>query len=460
MFEPTQFGADVSDRGVGEKIRRRHRVLKRSDAKDWRIEIHVSVLDAVDAVEEHIMAGDNGALCDFAIDAADIDTDGRFQQDVLIFVKSIEVRCIEGIEANNERLLRIQLDELAIAVLPDDVSADDKRQRGSGQGGQYNGKAKSVQHVCCSPRCFNHFDPSAPCWLGNHRSACSRSCVGVATVNCEELGLDRVREFRSTRLMRGLIALLVLIIGLVPPVRAETPVDLELILAIDVSRSMTPRELEIQRKGYAEALVSPDVIEAIGLGRHRQIALMYIEWAGYLSQRTIVDWTLIRTRADAEAFAARLTAQFSEAMRRTSISGAIYYGVERFEGNGFAGIRQVIDISGDGPNNQGPPVLSARAEAAAHGVTINGLPLMTREGMGSQWHLDDLDLYYRDCVISGPTSFVIPVLEWEDFPAAVRRKLVLELVDRRPGAEITQPAEGYDCLIGERIWDEIMGDWN
>ncbi|MEM6422608.1 MAG: DUF1194 domain-containing protein, partial [Pseudomonadota bacterium] len=132
----------------------------------------------------------------------------------------------------------------------------------------------------------------------------------------------------------------------------------------------------------------------------------------------------------------------------------------RFADNGFTAERLVIDISGDGPNNGGRPVLAARADAAARGITINGLPLMTREGMGDQFHLDDLDEYYRQCVITGPTSFVIPVLRWEDFPQAVRRKLVLELADRRPAATPLRRVEGYDCLIGEKIWNRYYGDWN
>lgn len=258
-----------------------------------------------------------------------------------------------------------------------------------------------------------------------------------------------------TLLIAGLV-----ILGSFVSVRADTPVDLELVLAVDVSRSMTARELEIQRRGYAEALVSDDVIRAIGMGPNGQIALMYVEWAGYLSQREIVPWTLIRTRADAQAFADKLTTKFNDALRRTSISGVIDYAVPLFQTNGFNGLRQVIDISGDGPNNMGRPVLSARHGAEIRGITINGLPLMTREGLGAQWHLDDLDVYYRECVITGPTAFVIPVLTWEHFPEAVRQKLVLELVNRQPDDVPIRPAQAYDCLIGEKIWDEIMGDWN
>lgn len=261
--------------------------------------------------------------------------------------------------------------------------------------------------------------------------------------------------------MRITVLGLAITLALSGPARSETPVDLELILAVDVSLSMTVGELEIQRRGYAEALVSDDVIEAIRAGGpHGQIALSYVEWAGPSSQRLIVDWTLVRTRADAEAFAAKLTARFERPVPRTSISGIIDHSIPRFEANGFAADRRVIDISGDGPNNAGRPVLAARDDAASRGITINGLPLMTREGRWRQFDLDDLDAYYRHCVITGPTAFVIPVLRWEDFPEAVRRKLILELSDRRPEGMPLRRVEGYDCLIGEKIWNRYFGDWN
>ncbi len=248
------------------------------------------------------------------------------------------------------------------------------------------------------------------------------------------------------------------------PLRAEdVRVDIELVLAVDVSRSMTPRELEIQRRGYAEALVSKEVTDAIARGVYGQIALTYIEWAGVFSQREIVGWTLIRTPEDAQAFADKLTAEFNEALRRTSISGVIDHARSLFNLNGFNGLSHVIDISGDGPNNMGRPVSRARDQAVDRGITINGLPLMTREGMGSQFHLPDLDLYYSNCVIGGPRSFVIPVLEWDAFPEAVRRKLVLELagsvprVYRASALQVQNPA--YDCLIGEKIWQRFQGDF-
>ncbi|MEP1209704.1 MAG: DUF1194 domain-containing protein [Rhizobiaceae bacterium] len=249
-----------------------------------------------------------------------------------------------------------------------------------------------------------------------------------------------------------------------PSQAAYIEVDVELVLAVDVSRSMTPRELEIQRRGYAEALTSDDVIGAIEGGLIGQIALRYVEWAGQGSQRVIVDWTLVKNRQDAENVAARLVANFDSSLRRTSISSAIDYARRSFADNGYAAQRQVIDISGDGPNNAGVPVLEARAEALQQGIVINGLPLMTKDGYYSRFNLDDLDEYYRQCVIGGPASFVIPVLEWDQFPAAVRQKIVQELASggTLPIMKTTfhqKPASDYDCLIGEKMWRQRRLDW-
>ena len=242
----------------------------------------------------------------------------------------------------------------------------------------------------------------------------------------------------------------------------EEPVDVELVLAVDVSRSMTPRELETQRRGYASALVSEQVVRAVRNGLYGQVALLYMEWAGTPSQRIILDWTLIRSREDLVAFAEKLAMHPNPSLRRTSIASAIDYAAGLFEGNGFRGIRQVIDISGDGPNNQGRTVTAARDEALARGLVINGLPLMTRDGLGRQWHLEDLDQYYFHCVIGGPGAFVVPVLEWAHFPEAVRRKLTLELAGEPPilhrAAMTRANTTGYDCLIGEKIWDSLIGD--
>ena len=248
--------------------------------------------------------------------------------------------------------------------------------------------------------------------------------------------------------MRSLLLGALLLFG--ASVRAE-PVDVELLLLADVSRSMSLEELEIQRDGYAEALRDPRVAKAVASGATGRIALAYAEWAG--AQNMIADWTPIENAADPDAFAARLTVRFDPSFRRTSISSAIEYGVQSIAKNRFQGKRRVLDISGDGPNNLGRNVEQARDDALAAGYVINGLPLMTNR-IGSSFSIDDLDEYYRRCVIGGPASFVIPVRRWEDFPEAVRRKLVLELASRP--VPVTKAEfhvrEDYDCLVGEKIW--------
>ncbi|SIO25563.1 Protein of unknown function [Rhodovulum sp. ES.010] len=239
-------------------------------------------------------------------------------------------------------------------------------------------------------------------------------------------------------------------------------VDLELVLMVDVSRSMTPRELDIQRRGYAAALRSDAVHAAVRSGLLQRIAVSYVEWSG--TQEVIVPWRLLETRADLDAFAGALATEFHSALRRTSISEALIFGAAWIEANGYSGLRRVIDVSGDGPNNQGRPVTEARDRVLAEGIVINGLPLMTRDGMGSRWHLDDLDIYYETCVIGGPGAFAVPVRQWEDFPEAVRRKLVLEIAGTAARPDMV-PAQGVpraprDCMIGEKLWRDRRGDWD
>lgn len=235
----------------------------------------------------------------------------------------------------------------------------------------------------------------------------------------------------------------------------DLEVDVELFLAVDVSRSMSPDELEIQRRGYAEALTSPEVIGAIRSGMLGRIAITYVEWAGEYSQRVVVPWQLLESPGDAEEIAGRITAHFDTGLRRTSISGALLYAADDFDGNGFEGLRRVIDVSGDGPNNQGRPVTRARDAALEAGFIINGLPLMTSDALSELWGIDDLDIYYRNCVIGGPGAFVLPVLDWDQFAEAVKRKLVLEIAGHPPevDAPLLRRVAGYDCMIGEKTWE-------
>ncbi|WP_298912679.1 DUF1194 domain-containing protein [uncultured Roseobacter sp.] len=267
--------------------------------------------------------------------------------------------------------------------------------------------------------------------------------------------MDSSARFWRCGAMRFILACLCFFIP-VASFADDLEVDVELFLAVDVSRSMSPAELEIQRRGYAEALTSRQVLQAIESGLLGRVAITYVEWAGEYSQRVIVPWTLLQSPQEAQAIAHQITARFDEGLRRTSISGALIYAAGDFEGNGFSGLRRVIDISGDGPNNQGRPVERARDAALGQGFVINGLPLMTQDALSELWGIPDLDIYYRNCVIGGPGAFVIPVLAWDQFAAAVKRKLVLEIAGLEPRliqAQFT-PAEPYDCLIGEKMWEQ------
>jgi len=250
--------------------------------------------------------------------------------------------------------------------------------------------------------------------------------------------------------------ILILLMLLATPLRAadRTEVDVELFLAVDVSRSMQPFELEIQRRGYAAALVSDEVQGAIASGFLGRIAITYVEWAGAYDQRVIVPWTILATPEDAAAVAGKITAHFDDALRRTSISGALLYAAEDIETNAFDGLRRVIDVSGDGPNNMGRPVTRARDAVLAQGITINGLPLMTESGDStSRWNIPDLDAYYTACVIGGTGAFVVPVTDWAEFEDAVRRKLVLEIAGQPERLYRAQATAAYNCLIGEEIWE-------
>lgn len=244
------------------------------------------------------------------------------------------------------------------------------------------------------------------------------------------------------------------------PARAQERVDVALVLAVDVSRSMSFDELRIQREGYAAAIASPEVVRAIGQGGYRRIAITLFEWANNTHAREILGWTIIESQADADGVAAELLATHSIGQRRTSISGAIHHASGLLQTVPFEAERKVIDISGDGPNNQGMPVTEARDAAVARGFTINGLPMMTRGGIGSQFHIEDLDRYYARCVIGGPGAFMVPVNDWDQFAEAVRRKLVLEIgqAEPVPGPPVMKAdfvlEEPYDCLVGEKIWQQ------
>ncbi len=243
---------------------------------------------------------------------------------------------------------------------------------------------------------------------------------------------------------------------LAAPAKAEE-VDLELLLLVDVSRSMSASELELQRQGYVEALRSDAVAAALGRALTGRMALAYVEWAGETRRRVIQDWRLIESRDGLLAVADLLETDRTTRQSRTSITAALRFGAGYFDDNGFEGMRRVIDISGDGPNNQGGLVTAARDAVVAQGITVNGLPLMTEDG--SFMRIDDLDRYYELCVIGGPGAFVMPVTGWEDFAEAVTRKLVLEIAGAPVERVIpVQAAAAYDCEIGEKMWRRMRMD--
>jgi hypothetical protein len=222
-------------------------------------------------------------------------------------------------------------------------------------------------------------------------------------------------------------------------------VDLALVLAVDISQSMEPSEQELQRQGYADAFRSLEVQQAIRQGMLGRIAVVYVEWSGTEEQQILVPWTVIEQPEDALGFAERLRQSPIHRAGYTSISGAIDFGVGLFRENGFDSVRRVIDISGDGPNNQGRPVPQARDEAVSQGLTINGLPIMLEKPRGP-WDIENLDLYYRVCVIGGPGAFVIPVRERRQFAEAIRTKIVREVSGGPPLQPLIQPAQAKEAV--------------
>lgn len=242
--------------------------------------------------------------------------------------------------------------------------------------------------------------------------------------------------------------------------RATESVDLELVLAVDVSLSMDLDELRVQRDGYVAALRDPDLQALMLAGRHKRIALAYFEWAGRAVQKEIVPWTLIDSGDAANAIAHILERAPLSRERMTSISGALDYAGDLLGSSPFKGARRVVDISGDGPNNNGRPVVVARDELVAKGIVINGLPIMMKQG-GTVFDIKDLDIYYEDCVTGGPESFVINIRAIEEMQPAIRRKLAMEVAGLMPmpprllKAQLT-PTPRIDCMIGEQLWRRYM----
>jgi hypothetical protein len=243
-------------------------------------------------------------------------------------------------------------------------------------------------------------------------------------------------------------------------------VDLELVIATDVSRSIDENEARLQREGVATALRSPYVLAAIRSGFNKKIAIAYIYYLSRDFNEIIVDWRIIKDKISADNFADTLLKHPLTFGRRTSISDALELATRMIQKNDIDGTRRTIDIAGDGPNNHGRLVENVRKEVIALGVTINGLPIINdNDGFGSRFHLPDLDKYYRGCVIGGAGAFLIIAKDFRDFARTIRRKLVFEIaLATPPKARVYRTADKYSepmptngfnykkgCDIGERM---------
>lgn len=259
--------------------------------------------------------------------------------------------------------------------------------------------------------------------------------------------------------------------------REAAAVDLELVLAVDISRSMDEEEHALQRDGYVTAFRHKDVLNALVSGPRGKIAVTYMEWAN--QARQVIPWTIIDSAKAANDFADKLAAEPIYGERRTSISTALYEAERLIRENGISSSRQVIDVSGDGANNSGGPVEEARDFVLGKRININGLPILLHSdgrggfnGGNSPWSMVDipnLDRYYKHCVIGGEGAFIAPVFDLKQLAATIRKKLVLEIAsleiepDIAPvqfadapapagvmPAQLKLPAEKSDCLAGEK----------
>jgi hypothetical protein len=240
-----------------------------------------------------------------------------------------------------------------------------------------------------------------------------------------------IESAAMTRILRCLLALSALTLALVPSARAAEDVDLLLVLAVDVSRSIDQPKFMLQRDGYAAAVSNSGVLEAIKSGPHQKIALNFVEWSGFGAQKLLIDWTVI----DGAAAARRFGDQIVEAPRsfadRTSISGGIEFASAQLERSPFKAPRHIIDVSGDGTNNAGREVGAARNDVVAKGIIVNGLVILSdNQVLFNAEHTNPpggLEKYYRDNVIGGPGAFVMVAEDFNAFGKAIIKKMIAEI---------------------------------
>ena len=255
------------------------------------------------------------------------------------------------------------------------------------------------------------------------------------------------------------------------PQQSGKRVDVELVLAVDISQSMDYEEHTLQRMGYVDAFRHKDVGQAVSSGPEGRIAVTYMEWGGDFDPIVLIPWTILDGPQAAKAFADKLAGEPVSSLSRTSISNALYSAADLADKNDISSHRRVIDVSGDGANNAGDPVEKARDAVIKRGFTINGLPIML-EKPKEFYDIDHLDRYYKQCVIGGPAAFIAPVFDLQQLAATVRKKLVLEIAGNDlapPGtapvqygeaapatakglqrAQLKLPTAKQDCFAGEK----------
>ncbi len=232
---------------------------------------------------------------------------------------------------------------------------------------------------------------------------------------------------------RAIVAALagaLLILTTAPASAQERPVDLELVLAVDASASVSGEEFDLQVRGLAEAFRHRSVGQAIRAAGDLGLAVALVQWADYRQHTLSVDWTVLRDAASARQFAKQVEGVQRSVAGNTAIGGALEFAILQLKGNGFVGRRKVVDVSGDGPNNQGPAAWLVRDLAVARGITVNGLAILNEE--------PTLDRYYVSNVIGGPGAFVMTANDYAAYRLAILAKLVKE-IDGPPTAARPAP---------------------
>jgi hypothetical protein len=241
------------------------------------------------------------------------------------------------------------------------------------------------------------------------------------------------------RAFRLILAVLVATSLSAPVARAAEAVDLLLVLAADVSRSIDTAKFQLQRDGYAAAITDRRVLNVIRSGPNHQIAVCFVEWSGVGAQKLVIDWTIVRDDASAREFSAQIAEAPRSFSDRTSISGGIEFAMAQFARAPYDAKRRTIDVSGDGTNNSGREVSAARDDALADGVTINGLVILSDRPLA--WNADHtnppggLEKYYRDNVVGRSGAFVMAAENFESFGQAIINKMIAEIAvvpDSRP----------------------------